>query len=255
MGIHGQPAANLKLLVCILGTKKRKSVANPQPTRNQPTTIGPHFGHKKNGNQWPTRSQPETIGLHCGHKKAEICGQPAANPANPQPTHSQPTTIGPCFGHKKNGNPWPTHSQPETIGPHFGHKKAEICGQPAANLQTCKPANPQPIHNYWSAFWTQKNGNPWQTRSQPETIGLHFGHKKAEIRGQPTANPQTHSQPATNPQLLVRILELWKWCGAVGNMTHHPSANESNFYHKKCGPTVLQMVWQWRIGCISTLLS
>jgi hypothetical protein len=38
-------------------------------------------------------------------------------------------------------------------------------------------------------------------------------------------------------------------------MTHHPSANESNFYHKKCGPTVLQMVWQWRIGCISTLLS
>jgi hypothetical protein len=53
----------------------------------------------------------------------------------------------------------------------------------------------------------------------------------------------------------LKLLELRKWCGAVGNMTHHPSANESNFYHKKCRPTVLQMVWQWRIGCISILLS
>jgi ribosomal protein L33 len=78
-----------------------------------------------------------------------------------------------------------------------------------------------------------------------------------------------HGKPAANLKLLVcilgtkkrtsvanlKILELRKWCGAVGNMTHNPSANESNFYHKKCGPTVLQMVWQWRIGCISTLLS
>jgi hypothetical protein len=234
MGIHGQLTANLKLLVRILGTKKQRSVANPQPTR-KPANL-------------QTRSQSTTIGPHFGHKKMGIHGIPAANP---QSTHN----YWSVFWTQKNGDPWPTHSQPETIGPHFGHKKAEICGQPAANPQTRKPANPQPIHNYWSAFWTQKNGNPWQTRSQPETIGLHFGHKKAEIRGQPAANPQTRSQPATNPQLLVRILELRKWCGAVGNMTHHPSANESNFYHKKCGPTVLQMVWQWRIGCISTLLS
>jgi hypothetical protein len=122
MGIHGQLAANLKLLVHIVGTKKRKSVANPQPT----------------------------------HKPA----------ANPQPTH-----------------------------------------KPAAN--------PQSTHNYWSVFWTQKNGNPWPTHSQPETIGLHFGHKKAEICGQPAANPQTRKpatcKPAANPQLLVRILDTKKW--------------------------------------------
>jgi hypothetical protein len=117
MGIHGQPAANLKLLVCIVGTKKRKSVANLKPT----------------------------------------------------------------------------------------HKPA---------------ANPQSTHNYWSAFWTQKNGNPWPTCSQPETIGPHFGHKKAKICGQPAANPQTHkpaanlqtcSQPATNPQLLAAFWTQKKW--------------------------------------------
>jgi hypothetical protein len=64
------------------------------------------------------------------------------------------------------------------IGPHFRDKEMGIHGQPAAN--------PQPTHNYyWSAFWTQKYGNPWPTRSQPETIGPHFGHKKSEICGQP----------------------------------------------------------------------
>jgi hypothetical protein len=184
MGIHGQPAANLKLLVCILGTKKRKSVANPQPTRNQPTTIGLHFGHKKMGINGQPEANLKLLVCIVGTKKLKSVAnpQPTRKPAaNPQSTHN----YWSVFWTQKNGNPWPTHSQPETIGPHFGHKKAEICGQPAANPQTRKPANPQPIHNYWSAFWTQKNGNPWHTRSQPETIGLHFGHKKAEICGQP----------------------------------------------------------------------
>jgi hypothetical protein len=47
-------------------------------------------------------------------------------------------------------------------------------------------------------------------------------------------------------------LELRKWCGAVRNMTHHPSTNESNFYPEKCGSAAQQMVQQYGIG-FSTL--
>jgi hypothetical protein len=237
MGIHGQPAANLKLLVCILGTKKRKSVANPQPTRNQPTTIGPHFGHKKMGINGQPEANLKLLVCIVGTKKRKSV-------ANPQPTRKpaanpqiQPTTIGPCFGHKKMG----------------------IHGQLTANLKLLvrilgtkkqrSVANPQP---------TRKPANP-QTRSQSTTIGPHFGHKKMGIHGKPAANLKLLvcilGTKKRKSVANLKILELRKWCGAVGNMTHHPSANESNFYHKKCGPTVLQMVWQWRIGCISTLLS
>jgi hypothetical protein len=47
-------------------------------------------------------------------------------------------------------------------------------------------------------------------------------------------------------------LELRKWCGAVRNMTHHPSTNESNFYPEKRGSATQQMVQQYGIG-FSTL--
>jgi hypothetical protein len=43
--------------------------------------------------------------------------------------------------------------------------------------------------------------NPQPTYSQPETIGPHLRDKKMAICG----------QPATNPQLLVRILGTKKW--------------------------------------------
>jgi hypothetical protein len=119
-------------------------------------------------------------------------------------------------------------------------------------------ANPQLLVRILGTKKWGSMANPQPTRNQPTTIGPQFGYKKMGFYG----------QPAANLKLLVRILgtkkrksvanlkllELRKWCGAVGNTTPHPSANESNFYHKKCRPTVLQMVWQWRIGCISILL-
>jgi hypothetical protein len=126
--------------------------------------IGPHFEHKRAeiggqpaANPQPTRKQPATIGLHCGDKKTGIHGQPTANPQ----------LVVQILGTKKAG----IHGQPATIGQHFGHKKAGIYGQPA-------------------------------------TIGLHFRDKKVGIHGQPAANPQLlihilGTREKANPQLLV----------------------------------------------------
>jgi hypothetical protein len=196
MGIHGQPAANLKLLVCILGTKKRKSVANLQPTHNQPTTIGPHFGHKKMGINGQPEANLKLLVCIVGTKKRKSVAnpQPTRKPAaNPQSTHN----YWSVFWTQKNGNPWPTHSQPETIGPHFGHKKAEICGQPAANPQTRKPAA------------------NLQTHSQSTTIGPHFGHKKMGI----------HGKPAANLKLLVCIVGTKKRKSVANPQPTHKPAN------------------------------
>jgi hypothetical protein len=113
------------------------------------------------------------IGPHFEHKKAEISGQPAANP---QPTRKQPATIGPHFGDKKTGIHGQPTANPQLLVQILGTKKRESMANPQllvrilgtkkwesiANPQllVCilgtkkrkSMANPQPTRNYWFTF-------------------------------------------------------------------------------------------------------